>query len=284
MHVISLSLTAFTPTGIEEGAPCPVDGLECAAGLVCDIISEVCVEQALCGSGCPRGQICEVGFCVPSSLCPGGNSDCPQGQFCDSSSFPPVCELGVSCNISGDSACPQGQVCDPETGNCVPRPCTSDADCVDPIYRYCENCIPGHAGCTVGVCIAPRICTAQWDYERQLTCNIFNQCRCLTYAYFCSAQGNECVCDGDIEGRQVCLNFASYKACGRACSSSNDCDADERCITGTCCFRSGRGQCTKTCGNPITPDLLENRRQLFMETEEEWNESCANPELIVTYV
>jgi hypothetical protein len=110
---------------------CVVDkccNVKCDQTGFCNPSTGMCVET--CPNGCPTGQVCEGGSCVPD---PCFGKDCPEGQACDNRSgmcAPDVC-INVTCapNLTCCGAacvadpcaitqCPQNTFCHVNTISC----------------------------------------------------------------------------------------------------------------------------------------------------------------------
>lgn len=112
--------------------PCGTFG-ECPDGLVCDPVSDLCVEP----SGydwcqlvlCDAGQVCDrVTFeCVPLVSC--SQLTCSAGSYCDP--YKLICTPNPQCGPGG--VCPQGFYCDEHLLCVQPGPggCFTTADCQD---------------------------------------------------------------------------------------------------------------------------------------------------------
>lgn len=132
----------------------PCTGEFCGNGDACVATGagSLCLPSSCVQGGCPGGQTCVSGSCVPSCtgvVCPGGQTCqdgncvdlcaatvCPSGQQCAAG----VCGTPCTC-LQGDLGCATaGTVCDP-SGACVPSLCKG-VTC-----SGAERCDPATGGC-----------------------------------------------------------------------------------------------------------------------------------------
>jgi len=210
------------------------------AGCVCgDDDGDVIVP---CPEGCPRGETCVDGRCLPPVPCE--ILSCRPGDGCDNG----VCVPSDPC---ADVECPPEQAC--QRGQCVAADEDRDGD--DAVAR--DDCDDSDPGVFPGA-------TERCDAVDNDCDHISDEVGCSPGEYCCAAAGWGCT---DVED-----DVANCGRCGRRCAEG------EACCDGTCvdtaadddhCGACGRtcttiGCLTATCTGgvcTVTPELCDDRRQ-----------------------
>jgi hypothetical protein len=238
---------------------CGANGMTCPPGEVCDPTRGLCVPgnppppACTATQGCPNGDACVNGVCVPSCTS-AGNVGCPPGTQCDPNrnvcvpvptgcgtagqacSNGQVCLNGqcvAACTATGSITCPQGSSCDPTTGACVPNPGQCSAN---------GACAPGE------VCVGGR-CVWGCNATGSNGCPPGSQCdptvgQCVPTPTGCGSGTVTCT------NGQVCVNNQCLAACtatgSMGCPSGTACDPN----TGACVpSQTGCGSNGATCSN-----------------------------------
>jgi len=248
-----------TGTGTCNGAgTCSFAGDPCdgTARPFCNEDADRC-DECVSDTTCDDGDLCNgVEFCDVSGTCANGTPlSCDDGLACNGvetcdptlgcvDGTPITCELLEVCEEPGTCVCDTNAVPDPDTGACVARECTTDANCPD----------TGNA-CTVGLC-DEGLCTignqpAGATCEDGLWCTDGDACdgagACApgsdpcagTVEPFCNEAANQCdacVVDADCDDGVTC-NGAEQCVSGICFSGTPiDCDGDLDCFepAGTC--------------------------------------------------
>lgn len=215
----------------EYGEECQ-DTTQCAGG-----------DYALCDPYVGIGEI-EAGC---SFLCVEGDLDCPEGLHCLGTRCYEPCETCVDgdgccpnelgCNFEVDSDCPE------PSDEVVGRPCTTAADCTDPIATCLtpEEGFPG-GYCTystddIAVCPDGSEFTAT-DGRTDLTCR--QQCR-----------GDSDCRDSDYECYDSSTMFSDTLICSPVGNGSTPlggaCTRTDECSGGRYAFCGERGTCEQRC-------------------------------------
>ena len=184
----------------------------CNPGQVCTAIG--CTTPCLAENGdadCPKGDVCQNGYCAPPGQDPGPAKDCTTKADCDA---------GNTCNDGKCQAC---------GGNAGPCPCETSTDCTDGLT------------CVAGACTAPQnTCKYSSECGDDKVC-ADGQCLVSCESAPC-ADGFTCekgVCKPNVTGPTgctadaQCTDPAAPKCVGGSCVKS--CTGDAECGTGKYC-------------------------------------------------
>lgn len=195
-----------------------------------------------CPGGCPRGESCVAGSCLPPVACE--ILTCRAGDGCDNGVCVPV-------DLCADVSCPGEQAC--QRGRCVPADEDRDGDGA-PAADDCDDADPGaHPG-------ADERCDAVDD-----DCDgAADEVGCAPGEYCCAAAGWGCTrVDDDV---------ANCGRCGHRCADG------QVCCAGVCADPATDPDHCGGCGRPcaplgclgaactggvctLTPDACDDRRQ-----------------------
>ncbi len=121
------------------------DNADCSTELpVCvDTFCEECGQAADCddGNACTTDTCDEINECVRDAV------TCDDDDACTTDS----CDPAVGCE-NDTVVCKAGFECDPDTGECVAKPCTSDAECDDGDLCTTDDCTDGVCDLVATVC------------------------------------------------------------------------------------------------------------------------------------
>jgi len=259
------------PAGCVDGNACTADSCDpvfgcinepVADGTTCDdanpcTTGDTCAA-GVCGGGpppdCDDGNVCTDDACDASTGCTHTPVVCPDDHnVCNGAE---TCTPGVGCHHGTLVTCPAGLVCDPATGDCVPKPCSADADCNDANPCTVDTCPSG----------TPRVCTSNPGPDGRTpgctdsdACNGTEMCQagvCMPGTPPDCDDGNPCTNDGcdaiqgcvhaaiagccrtpsDCPGSKTCAACVD-NVCGlidNCCDIDADCAARQPCQTGTC--------------------------------------------------
>lgn len=190
-------------------------------------------------------------------------SECPTGQYCDieDGAFSGTCRDG--CNDAAD--CADGEACDVENHECVPEPCTGDADCP-------EGRCGADGQCVDSECSSERACELT-DDGRSQECDVeTGECRPL---FACCSAAGECstAVDGACpDGADQLMDALSCEPnpCGERCENDTQCGEGQYCnLTDNRCqdgCRDEAGACPE--GQSCDPETRECVQRPCVESDD----------------
>jgi hypothetical protein len=142
----------------QEDGPCggfTQNPCQCASGLVCvpnriPDIPGACEPQRCCPAAW------DMFTCNEENGTTGLNCHDPQLACASSLTCNAGCDFQVTgrCPVCDPIVCPTGQVFDSTLCKCVTPPCTTAADCTDPLPQLCQVCADGGTACAHWSCVA----------------------------------------------------------------------------------------------------------------------------------
>lgn len=239
---------------LSAGDPC-FDDYNCQGDLLCDYMTDTCIEPALVGEPCAYADHDAPQLGTESIRCAPGLNCNPASGVCESQE----CTFGTYCN-EDDTLCPEGLSC--VTGQCdflaeAGEQCWNDDDCAEGQCTYngqshvCQPLAGNGASCfdaqqcESGFCNNTGSCAAQIDVGDA-----------------CDGSQSQYECDGGYCDGAMCVAFVGV---GEDCTAG-PCDytQDVRCIADECVappFPNGEfcndddecdsGHCSGVCNTPL---------------------------------
>lgn len=278
---------ACTATATSASCVCtPATGVTCHLGALYEIdscgkvgkLSSYCTApqkclsladgSAACGvpacatdEGCPKGQYCSSGTCVPR-VCTPGTRQCASNsiQLCNANGsaweLSETCSNGAQCQSSGSSvAC-----------KCTPN---AALGCYATDIYHLDSC--GNVGTLQSYCTAPEVCLD--DGSGTPTCGLNPTCASAADCYvgqLCNAEG-ACVPKVCTPGQRRCdgLTVLRCDDAGGAWEEADTCEGGEVCDSS-----SGVPSCRCV---PKVAQMCAGNDDIY------WADSCGNPGGLVQY-
>lgn len=229
--------------------PCVNDN-DCINRPVHQCVQSKCLQTCTVSAECPTQHRCDKGLCQPGTFCT-ADKDCGNGEICNQSICMPAgtggcksdqdCAAGQRCGTDGlcqaSDAC--NNKCNYQTesctaGKCVPRTCSSSAECGQGLVCRSSRCEPEITNCGgQGACPTGQLCDNN---------------RCV------GDLGYACLGDENCAAGLTCAQGGSVRLCAKVCdpAQSKACPDGYFCTRlagiGAGCWPATRSEC-KTNGN-----------------------------------
>ena len=206
--------------GPVSAAACPQPDSMTQCGISCLELLWDESNCGVCGNRCGAGQVCEVGYCVPSNdgVCPAPAPGDGPLERCNSKSLCVYTSIDRNnCGFCGN-VCPSNKVC--EQGSCVEVNCPAD----EPIY--CPAQVLRSGGGTFYVRYEGH-CANTFNSDTDCgACG--NPCYNGTSCYNGTCQASQCPAGNTMcpSGCSTLVDNQNCGACGKACAVNERCEGD----------------------------------------------------------